>query len=125
LFCYASIFETTRQIIRTYIFIDTKPKNKNRLLNVYFESEVTNDGAILRLLISQLDFACIDELQKKIESDLANSEKKFFIFDLQKVDTLDSIALSGLLGIMKIASNRGCKIVLTQINPQIKRAIEI
>jgi len=92
---------------------------------VYFNSKLLKDGKILSLQISQLDFTCIDQLQRDIEKELEESNKKFIILDLAKVDILDSIALSGLLSIMKTANKKDCKIILTQLNSQIERAIQI
>jgi len=83
-----------------------------------------HDGTPIIRIIGDLDHFCQPEF-RSVMARLVEEDHRALIFDLTKVDFLDSGGLTGIVFAIKRFSQIGGRLFLANCNPRITRKLEI
>jgi len=82
------------------------------------------DGKIFATLEGEFDTAAAMEVEEKLQP-LYNSDGKDIVFECTKLEYIASSGLRILLGILKKAKANGSKVVLRNVNEDIKNVFKL
>lgn len=87
-------------------------------------SILEQDGFIVAVLVGELDTAAAQEVENALQPLFANNDRDI-LFDCSRLDYIASSGLRILLSILKNAKANGHKVVLKDVNDEIKNVFKL
>jgi len=91
---------------------------------VKFNSEFKNDTLIIRLE-GELDLVTAEQFRQAAENEIKSKNAKRLILNLKEVPFIDSSGLGAILGRYKRISEKGGKMAVVEVKPQVERIFEL
>lgn len=88
-------------------------------------SRETEPGIIVIYPVGSIDSQTHDILQQFVDSILAETSPRVLVFDMAGVRFISSMGLRVVLRTRKTLRTLGAKLLLTRLNPQIKRVFDL